>query len=214
MLRKRITLVVCAMALGLSFTCTQAFAQAVADPDQFKVNWFVNANTAAPPGNVVVTNSGQQNAFNLCALIYVFRPDQQLDECCGCVITHNEYRTFDVNDHLTFNPLTGTKTTKGTIKIVSSLLAGGFEPFADFQCNNIAQGLGGPPPPGSTSSGLKAWITHPNTNGTTFQYTESEFSEATLSAQEQNFVLREQCFFAQILGSGKGKCACPPPDPA
>ncbi len=212
MLRNRMILIVCVLAFGLSLAGTQAWAQ----EDQFKINWFANANTAGTPAaKVIVSNSGEQQARNLCVLIYVFRPDQQLDECCGCVITHNEFRQFDINNDITFNPLTGTKTTKGTIKIVSSLLAGGVEPFFNSQCNAIAQGLGGPPPPGSTTSGIKAWATHVNvaTPVEAYQTTESEFSESTLSAQEQNFVLREQCLFAQLLGSGKGRCNCPPVDP-
>lgn len=210
MLRTRMTWVVFAMVLALSLSCTQAWAQ---EPDTFKINYFRNANTpGAPPGIVVVTNSGEQQARNLCALIYVFRPDQQLDQCCGCVITHNEYREFDINSNLTFNPLTGTKTTRGTIKLLSSLLALGVEPTSDAQCNAVAQGNPGPPPPGAVTSGIKAWATHVQNADPVHTYllTEAEFSEASLSPQEVSFVLRQQCFFAQLLGSGRGRCNCPP----
>lgn len=208
MLRTRMTWVVFAMVLALSLSCTNAWAQATPDPDTFKINYFRNANTAGvPPGLVIVTNSGEQQARNLCVLFYVFRPDQQLDECCGCLITHNEYREFNINSDLTYNPLTGTRTTRGTIKLLSSLLANGVEPQFDSQCNAVAQGNPGPPPPNAITSGIKAWATHFQ-NAT--EVTEAEFSEATLSAQEVSFVLRQQCFFAQLLGSGKGKCNCPP----
>ncbi len=105
-------------------------AQVSPYPDTFKVNYFQNANCIdVPDATVQITNVGTQigsklePSGNLCALIYVFRPDQELSECCGCRITPDGLRTISVDHDLTKNPVTGPITTlqTGLVKIVSSL---------------------------------------------------------------------------------------------
>jgi hypothetical protein len=56
---------------------------------------------------------------------------------------------------------------------------------------------------------LRAWGSHnQNKVGTAYPVTETEFTDATLSAEELGFNLEEQCSFVQRLGSGKGVCSC------
>ena len=55
----------------------------------------------APDGTVRITNVGTNittpGSGNLCALIYVFEPDQQMAECCGCLITPDGLLTLSIN---------------------------------------------------------------------------------------------------------------------
>ena len=76
-------------------------------------------------------------------MIYVFEPDQQLAECCGCKITPDGLLTLSVHRNLTSNPLTGATLINGAIKIVSST----WNP----PCNAAK------PVP---AAGIRAWITH------------------------------------------------------
>jgi hypothetical protein len=97
-----------------------------AQTDTFKVGYYSNAGET-PDGTVRITNVGTNittpGSGNVCALIYVFEPDQQMAECCGCLITPDGLLTLSINANLTDNPLTPVTLTTGAIKIVSS--AGG-----------------------------------------------------------------------------------------
>ena len=104
-------------------------AAAQIDPpleDVLKIDYFDNANTGnAPDGKVRITNSGDTEGTgivpqDLCAMIYVFRPDQQMAACCGCLVTHNAYLKLSVNNDLTHNPLTNVPLPSGAIKILST----------------------------------------------------------------------------------------------
>src|SRR5581483_7670997 len=96
--------------------------------DTLQVNYFVNANTAGlPDGTVQMTNPGTSGA-TICAMIYVFYPDEEMTECCGCTLTPDDLRTLSINYDLTANPLVGVKATTGVIKIVSSAYTGVCDP--------------------------------------------------------------------------------------
>ena len=164
-------------------------------PDTLKVNYYSNANTGdAPDGTVQITNVGTQVGAtgdkdgDLCALIYVLKPDQQLTECCGCLVTADGLVTISVNDNLTSNPLSGALPVSGAIKIVSSLptITG---------CNPVMP---------SPAAGLRAWATHIQNNDSV---TETAFLDATLSAKELSG-LSSACHTAIVEGSGAGVCSC------
>jgi hypothetical protein len=130
--------------------------------------------TAYPPGN-------------LCAMIYVFAPDQQMSECCGCGLTPNALLTLD-GTNLLSNPLTGAALPTGVIKIVSST---GYP-----ACN---------PSNPVPATGLSAWATHTQTLGIT---TETPFLNSTLSTGELKD-LANTCAIITKEGSGAGVCTCP-----
>ena len=117
--------------------------------------------------------------------IYVFEPDQQMAECCGCLITPDGLLTLSINANLTENPLTPVILTTGAIKIVSS--AGG-------ACNAAK------PVP---TAGVRAWGTHIQAAGVT----ETEFLDSTLSAGELT-LLKNRCNSILNNGSGFGVCTC------
>jgi hypothetical protein len=182
-------LVVCTLALAL-FAGYASASVTTPPADTLKVNYFSNANTAgAPDGTVRITNPGTSGG-NLCAAIYVFDQDQELSECCSCLITPNGLQTLSINSNLTNNPLTGVTLATGSISIVSTKTVGGTCPL---------------PTTLSPTAGLRSWGTHiQNSN---FAVTETEFIDSTFSAAEQG-VLQNDCYAVQLIGSGKGVCSC------
>lgn len=182
---RRITvLVVCMLALAL---CAGSAMASTAPPpaDTLKVDYFSNANTAgAPDGTARLTNPGTAPG-NIWAAIYVFDPQQELTECCECLLTPDGLRTLSVNSDLTGNPLTGVTLSTGLIKVVSTT------------GTNAAKLYPAP--------AIRAWVTHiQNSN---FAVTESGSVDATLSSAEVTR-LDNQCNAVQLDGSGHGICTC------
>jgi hypothetical protein len=177
------------VAAVFGFAAMLSAQTAAPGPDTFKVGYYSNAHYGVD-GTVRITNVGTNittpGSGNLCALIYVFEPDQQLAECCGCLVTPDGLLTLSINDNLTDNPLTPVTLTTGAIKIVSS--AGG-------ACNAAK------PTP---VTGIRAWGTHIQAAGVV---TETEFVDSTLSAGELA-LLKNKCSSIQSNGSGFGICSC------
>ena len=211
---KRHMLVVSLVLVGLCVLGVNAAAQVVPPtppPDVFKINYFANNGVAgAPDATVRIDNPGSpapgihleaqpadgtSGDTNLCAMIYVFDNDQQLSECCGCLVTPDGLRTLSVSNDLTSNPLTGVVSNNGVIKIVSQVPN-------DNPCNPALESFGFTPT-------VRAWASHiENKVGTAYPITETAFTDATLSEKEFIGNLIEQCAFAQLLGSGKAVCSC------
>src|SRR5271169_6792013 len=123
-MRRTTMLVVCTVALALCASFAAA-AQTTPPADTLKIDYFSNANTAgAPDGTVRLTNPGTSGG-SLCAAIFVVDPNQELSECCSCVLSPDGLRTLSVNTDLTGNPLTGVSLSTGAIKIVSVAPVGG-----------------------------------------------------------------------------------------
>lgn len=163
--------------------------------DVLKVDYFSNANTAgAPDGTARLTNPGTAGG-NVCAYITVFDSNQEMSECCGCLLTPDGLATLSVNTNLTSNPLTGVTLATGAIKI-----------FSVAPVNNAC------PLPGTTrvpqpfeSGGVRAWVTHiQNSN---FAETETGSQDATLSVIE-NVRAYAECAAIVLDGSGHGVCSC------
>jgi len=208
---KRHMLTISLVVLGLCVFGVSAAAQdtppGVPVQDFFKINYFANNGVAgAPDATVRIDNPGSpiddsepsadvsEGDVNLCAMIYVFDNDQQLSECCGCLVTPDGLRTLSVTHDLTSNPLTGVVSNNGVIKIVSALPN-------NSPCNP-ATGYEAQPT-------VRAWASHiQNKVGTAYPITETAFTDATLSDAELSFNLQEQCSFAQRLGSGHAVCSC------
>ena len=186
---KRQTLTIALAILGI---CLLSVVSAAAQ-DVFKVNYFANNGvTGAPDATLRVTNPGTSNG-NLCAMVYVFDNDQQMAECCGCITTPDGLRTFSVKNNLTSNPLTGAVPNNGDIKIVSAAVN-------NSPCDATANV--------TPTATLRAWVTHiQNKVGTAYPVTETESSDATLSAGELAS-LQADCYFVNRLGSGRGICSC------
>ncbi|MGA7907941.1 MAG: hypothetical protein WCA16_11090, partial [Candidatus Sulfotelmatobacter sp.] len=182
-MRQTKLLVICALIAGL--LATTAWAETNAPADSLKVDYFSNANTAsAPDGTVRMTNPGTSGG-NLYAAIYVFDPNQELTECCECLLTPDGLRTLSVNSDLTSNPLTGVVLTTGLIKIVSTTGTNASKLYP--------------------VAAIRSWGTHiQNSN---FTVTETASQDATLSSTEQSR-LNSECSSIQRVGSGHGICSC------
>jgi len=171
--------------------CTgAAWAQTTAPPDTMKVDYFSNANTAgAPDGTMRITDPGAP-AGNVCASLFVFDQDQELTECCSCLITPDGLRTLSVNGDLTANPLTGVTLNTGLIKAVSTTPIAGACPL---------------PTAVRPIPALRSWVTHIQ-NGN-FATTETGSSDVTLYSVEGQRLAR-QCYAVWLVGSGRGVCSC------
>jgi hypothetical protein len=200
---KRHILTISLVILGFCVLGASASAQEITGPDVFKINYFANNGVAgAPDATVRIDNPGTVETESggspesLCAMIYVFDNDQQLSECCGCLVTPNGLRTLSVSKDLTHNPLTGVVSNNGVIKIVSEL------PNRLFLCDpttEVAEAV----------AEVRAWASHvQNKVGVAYPISETAFTDATLSQEEFTFNLIEQCSFARRLGSGHAVCSC------
>jgi hypothetical protein len=155
------------------------------------VAYFSNANTSGfADATVRLTNPGVTGG-NLCAEVYVFDQDQQLSECCGCLVSPDGLLTLSVNSDLTGNPLTGVKSTAGMVKVVSADVSASCDPTAI-----------------TPDAKLIAWSSNIQAKGSSaFAMTETSFQLAPLGDGELA-ALQSQCSFAATLGTGQGICQC------
>jgi hypothetical protein len=190
---------VLAIALVIATISGVASAQ---DDSPFSTNYFSNNTTeGAPAGTLRLSNDGATVGFssflgvrarNLCANIYVFRSDQQIEECCSCPVTPNGLVEENVKTNLTNNPLTAIPPNQGVIQIVATVDTGICDP-------TIAATL---------ARGLTAWTTHIE-NGVNGQFPVSvtQNSPSTLSSVELS-TLQNECSLVTAFGSGFGICSC------
>jgi hypothetical protein len=129
---------------------------------------------------------------NLCAMIYVFDRNEELNECCGCTISDSGLLTLSLTNDLTANTLTRKKPVAGVIEIVPS------NPGQNGQCN-----AGSLAPNGS----ILGWGTNVQASHGSFQVTEETFAQTRLT-DTQAEVLATECTMMQQLGSGRGICSC------
>jgi trimeric autotransporter adhesin len=157
------------------------------------VSYFnrVNSIASGVDGTVELANPGF-TAGNLCAMVYVFDQQQELNECCGCTISYNGMRTFSLLTDLTGNPLTGKEPLAGTIEIVPA------NPGQNGVCD-----------PGSSSpnSMLPGWATNVQGAAGAYQVTEIPLATVPLAATQAQ-VLAGECSILEQLGEGKGVCSC------
>jgi hypothetical protein len=190
---KTLALVAIAAALVLTMGATAAVAQ----DNLYALSYYSYAHTTgAPDGVLRLVNDGNVSdsspAGDLCASVYVFDSQEELNECCSCRITPNGILSLSVNTNLTSNPLTGRVAPRGVVKVVSSTLSGG-------SCDATVV---------APQIGIRGAITHPQKGtGTGYQITEEELTDSTFGSAEQAD-LAEDCEVLVELGSGSGICSC------
>lgn len=197
------------LAIAVTLACLVLVVSTVAvaqGDDQLHVTYFSN-NGGALDQEVRIINPGayapSYPPSNLCAMIYVFNNDQELQECCGCLISPDGLLELSVNKNLTSNTFTGIKPANGDIKFVSALpndffggvpcdpTGGGILPNGGYALNILA------------TPDIRGWSTHVQTDGA---ITEDELQPATLSEGELDS-LQEECYGIASVGSGFGICA-------
>jgi uncharacterized protein YjdB len=153
---------------------------------------LINAQASGYDSTIQLVNPGLTTG-TLCAMVYVFDQNQELNECCGCSISNDGVRTLSLINDLTSNTLTGQQPPAGTIEIVSS------DPTQNPQCD-----AGSLTPAGQ----IDAWGTNIQAAGDgTFQITESTFANSALSGAKAAY-LANLCNYMERLGSGRGVCSC------
>src|ERR1700737_783496 len=186
-----------AAALMLALGSTTAVAQQDED-DIYALSYYSNANkTGAPDGVLRVVNDGSVSdaspAGDLCASIYVFDSQEELNECCSCKITPNGILALSVNKNLTRNPLTGIIPTRGVVKVVTSF------PNAGVCDATVALPYIG--------VNIRGWLTHVQKATAGYSLTEEELMDSNLG-QLEAADLAEDCKVIFDLGSGRGPCSC------
>jgi hypothetical protein len=187
----RILAVVAIAAAATALVLAASPSTTVAQDDPYGVGYFTNARApGAPDAQLRLSNDGSTET-NLWANIYVFNNDEEMEECCSCLVTPNGYLDLDVNNDLTGNPLGGgPKPPRGIIKVVSSETQGPATAYAPV-------------------GGIRGWLTQiQNGTGSSFSITESDLKDSYLSASELAISLQETCGFVLSLGSGTGACSC------
>ena len=199
---RNLTIFIFAATLAVTLAlCVGATAQGF--PDTFAVTYYSNAHeTGAPDGKLRVDNPGVDDGNNLCADVYVFDANEEMLECCGCLTTSDDLRTFSVNSDLTGNPTNGILPVVGVIKLLSAApntASGGCDPTGGASLRGFPNNI-------KPTPDLRAWQTHIFFTGR-FLTTETEVQDATLSAGELT-TLQRTCFGIRNLGSGRGICKC------
>ncbi len=154
--------------------------------------YFNRANAQSSGFDSTIRLTNPDTIGGLCAMIYVFDRNQELNECCGCSISDSGMRTLSLLNDLTANPLTGKAPVAGTIEVVSS------DPTNNPQCN-----------PGTLSptGQIIGWGTNVQASNGSYQVTESTFADSALN-NTQATVLATECGILTQLGSGQGICTC------
>ena len=189
-----------------------AFAQ---DNSVFFTTYYSNANyPGAPDATVRIVNDGNTDG-NLYADIYVLDDSQELQSCCGCLVSKDGLLSESVNTELaSINVvLTNKVDHRGVIKIISDANVNGWDAGSAVK----------------TTAGLRVSATHIQSlkyefhglsdPGGSFDWavTETNANDANLGAVEKA-LLPEECGFivgtedAAGLGSGSGVCSCTPED--
>jgi hypothetical protein len=165
--------------------------------DVYTVDYYANAHTAgAPDGTLQLVNDGNAGdaspAGDLCAAIYVFDDNENMQECCSCRITPNGYLSLSINSNLTANNPPNKTLHRGVIKILSSAPSGG---LCDPTTTNIHRGIHG-------------WLTHIEKVGTGFDHSTEDLKDSALSPSEAGD-LAGDCSLIRSAGHGvTGVCSC------
>jgi hypothetical protein len=172
--------------------CWGQAPDAVSTNGSMQLAYFTNANIAgALDGTVQMSNF---SGATVCALIYVFRPNEEMAECCGCSMATNALRTLSVNTDLTSQPVGGPLQGSGLISILASAGTSTCDPAAAAR-----------PTAGYDLSLLS--ITHVlSAPGGTYVITETPFQTSTLHTAEQND-LQSECKAIELTTDG-GTCTC------
>jgi len=155
-------------------------------------------------GNGGVGNANCTSETDICAMIYVFDDNEELQICCGCRITPTELRAAIV-----------TSNAPGTIAIVgSSINDPGSSPFSCGNTSNPSCFQGCSPTLPAITGGannLVGSITHSQTIGAVSSLTEIPFFDQGGGEPVDNAFFVNEC--AALIGNGsdrEGFCECGP----
>lgn len=187
-------LAVLSLAAAVLALLSAKAALAQEDPDpSFEVQYY---DTTLGDNVVRISNP---TINNMCADIYVFDANEQLQECCGCPLTAFGLRKISVATSLTTNPLTNGHPYSGVVEIIPSQPGASSEFSSYLPTCNAAQPTWG--------ARLRSWMAHVNQTATYSQVSAEEFSVQPLWSDEQS-QLAYYCDLIKKKGSGRGICSC------
>ena len=133
---------------------------------------------------------------NLCAMIYVFDANEEMGECCGCLLTPNQLLQDSVKTVINAGwQIAPGAPSSGVIQIVSALPNNGrlCSPFQVY----------------TPTPTLNGWITHAQTVAGITGLTEVSMTDNGTADLAESALLPGLC--GEILGngSGAGNCTCP-----
>lgn len=180
------------LAAMLTLFCMGSWAQSA-----YSIDYFPNLNKSNGLKKVINTGFyGDTLAGDVCDLIFVFHKEQ-LTECCGCYVTPNGSRDFDVNKNFNSNNLLGAPFAEIIVKQVATGPQGA---TSDAQCDPTVTQTVKP-------NSLISWAVKTQVVGTSTGITETASQQATLGTAEYNDLI-EDCNVLTELGSGQGICSC------
>lgn len=186
----------CTVLSILAIALVLGAGTAMAQDNVYALSYYSNAHTATAPDAVLrLVNDGNvadsSPAGDLCASVYVFDSQEEMNECCSCRVTPNGILSLSINNNLTSNTLTGRIPTRGVTKVVSSSPSAG-------TCD---------PTVSTPHVGIRAWQTHIQKAYSGYSITEEELADSTFGSAEQAD-LAEDCAVLIELGTGSGICSC------
>jgi hypothetical protein len=193
----------CLAVLGTAFVFTALSATLLSaqspgwqNDSVYQGNYFLGLHLPKATGNdatLTILDPGVNGSTNICAEIYVLNPSEEMEACCGCLLTPDEIITGLVVENLLSNNVSPITLANGVIKIISSGTGGG-------GCNpaNI-----------TPTPSVIAWLTRLDTAfAGTSGVTTTQFAASSLSSAEES-TLAGTCGDIQVVGSGHGICKCP-----
>lgn len=168
-------------------------------------------------GNGGTSNTACGSEVDECAMIYVFDDDQEMGECCGCLITPNGLNTYSVRNDLVSNWANSTHDNgRGVIAVVGSSINDPGNGFTSNGCgngNNKTCNDGCDPTLAAvttTATNLDGSITHDQLIAETSGLTEISLFDQGQGETVNNAYLVAEC--GVLTGNGShtnGFCNCP-----
>jgi hypothetical protein len=189
-----------ALCAAAAVVLVWAFSSAAKAQDvPYTVGYYANANTVnVPDGTLRLVNDGAQGGTSpggdVCASIYVFDNNENMQECCSCKVTPNGYLSLGVNSNLTANNAPNVRLTRGVIKVVSSHM----NPPQNGPCD---------PTFNAAVIGIRGWLTHITRIGG-LELDVEELKDSSFGANEATDLV-EDCSVILSTGHGvTGVCSC------
>ncbi len=176
-----------------------------AESGKFQLKYF---NTNYGSGKIILSNAGSisqgtnatdDSSGTVCANVYVFDPNEEMQTCCSCPVTPNGLASLDIAQDILAQSLIANPPQAVTVKILftSKLLSRGQGGFCDPQTPTMFNLAKGGLAWGVNLRGLTAQGSPP---APVSAGTETEFSKAELSRAERS-KLATYCRYIKILGS-------------
>ncbi len=182
-------------AQASSAVATDVYKVAYFDINSQATNPFGGLEPVGGDGEELVRTINPTSTPILCQMVYVWDASEELQECCGCIVTNDGLRVEAVGADLTANPSNGAAFGYGTIDIISSLP----NAPAPVECDP-ALAL-------SLSPALRSSITHVESSGETVSVSVENFQDAPLDATNEAAMVAD-CAFIHTNQSGHGICSC------